>query len=84
MLFLVNYDRKFGKIVSLKTFDNARRQEAEDARLELELHVGVSAPDREIVLLDAASEFALRKTHRRYFDDIETLVAALTNALPQT
>jgi hypothetical protein len=84
MLFLVDYDRKFGKIVSLKTFDNARRQEAEDARLELELQVGVSAPDREIVLLDAASEFALRKTHRRYFDDIETLAAALTNALQQT
>jgi len=39
--------------------------------LELELHrQGV---EREIVLLEAQSEDALRRTHRRYFESLEDL-----------
>ena len=82
MIFLIDYDRSRGELVSIKSFDDAERDTARDERLarELELHrIGVQ---REIVLLEADSEAALRQTHGRYFADVAELaragVAALT------
>ncbi|MBC7909373.1 MAG: hypothetical protein H7Y30_02670 [Pyrinomonadaceae bacterium] len=74
MLFLMEYDRNRGEIVSFKTFDHSERQEAEDSRLEMELELNRLGTDREVVLLDAATEEALRRTHRRYFEDLAELV----------
>ena len=73
MYFLLDYDRHTGKIVTMRTFDEAHRRDADSARWELELahhHKGI---DREVVLLDAADEQAVRKTHRRYFADLAEL-----------
>jgi len=74
MIFLIEYDRSQGCIVTFKTFDDSARQEAEDSRLQLELALNRLGTEREVVLLQAASEEALRRTHRRYFEDLSELV----------
>jgi hypothetical protein len=73
MIFLIEYDRSKGRLIKLSPFDESDRQNAEDRRLELELSLKSKGIDREVVLLDAASEDALRLTHRRYFEDIRGL-----------
>lgn len=73
MIFLIEYDRRAGKLSSIATFSDSLRPEAESSRLALEirnLNAGVS---NEIVLLEAVSESDLRRTHRRYFEAIEDL-----------
>lgn len=74
MLFLIQYDRRRGAIVTFRTFESAERQNAEKSRLDIELDLNRRGVDHEVVLLDAASEDALRRTHRRYFEDLSELV----------
>lgn len=74
MLFLLEYDRKSGRLVTFTPFDESERQQAEEARLEMELKLNHEGTEREVVLLEAASEEALRRTHRRYFEDLAELV----------
>jgi hypothetical protein len=75
-LFLIEYDRTAGKILSMRSFASEERQEAAKVRLDLEIELLRRGQIREVVLLEANSEDALRKTHRRYFEDLETLAAA--------
>lgn len=70
MIFLIDYDRQGGRIVSFTTFEDDRRPDAEKARLDLELRLNRDGIEREVVLLEAGSEEALRRTHRRYFEDL--------------
>jgi len=76
MLFLIEYDRSKGEIVSFRTFDDSERGSAEDARLDIELALNRAGEEREVVLLQAQSEAALRRTHRRYFEDLTELIRA--------
>src|SRR5262249_38065420 len=76
MLFLIEYDRNQGRIVALKEFEDSERQQAEDARLEIEIELNRRRTKHEVVLLEAASEEALRKTHRRYFENLSELAAS--------
>ena len=76
MLFLIEYDRSRGKIVTFQSFGDLEREAAENSRLELELKLSRQGQEREVVLLEAASEDALRLTHRRYFEDLSELVRA--------
>lgn len=69
MIFLIEYNRSKGQIVTFKAFDSADRLVAENARLETELDLHRRGIDHEVVLLEASSEQALRQTHRRYFED---------------
>ena len=71
MLFLIQYDRKQGSIVSLRQFDDGVRERAEDERLELELRLNKEGFEHEVVLLEAPNEEALMRTHRRYFATLE-------------
>ncbi len=73
MIFLIEYDRTRGRIVTFKAFDDVERKNAEDSRLLLEIELGRLGTEREVVLLEAASEEALRRTHRRYFEDLSEL-----------
>ena len=73
MIFLIEYNRSRGEIVTFKTFDDADRSHAADIRFEMELTLNRAGIDHEVVLLDAVSEEALRRTHRRYFENIEQL-----------
>lgn len=74
MIFLIQYDRALGRIVDLQRFDDDDRASAESSRFALELMNVRTSGLTEVVLLDAASEEALRKTHRRYFETLEELV----------
>jgi hypothetical protein len=74
MIFLIEYDRTRGEIVTFRTFNDSERQAAEDARLELELELSRHSTEHEVVILEAATEEALRRTHRRYFENLSELV----------
>ncbi len=69
MIFLIEYDRRRGRIISFKRFVDSDRQTAADARLRMELDLNKRGTDHEVVLLEASSEEALRRTHRRYFEN---------------
>ncbi len=71
MLFLIQYDRKAGRIVTIQRYADDQRPLVDRVRLDLELNLLRQQKRDEVVLLDAASEEAVRKTHRRYFEDIE-------------
>ena len=76
MIFLIDYDRKQGRLVQLKSYEDSDRSRAEQARLELELSLRRSGEPHEVVILEAADEAALRTTHRRYFEDLAGLAKA--------
>jgi hypothetical protein len=73
MIFLIQYDRALGEIVTFKTFSDSERSVAEDARLEIELRLNRQGIDHEVVILEAESEAAVRRTHRRYFETLSEL-----------
>jgi hypothetical protein len=75
-LFLIEYDRLRGEIVSMTTHANQQREQVDEARLQMELRLRREAASREVVLLEAANEAALRKTHARYFKSALALVPA--------
>lgn len=76
MLFLIEYDRGRGDVITIQEFDESDRRAAERARLERELQLNNGERQREVVLMEAANEEALRRTHRRYFEDLCELVKA--------
>jgi hypothetical protein len=81
MIFLIEYNRSLGKIVTFETFADAERRKAEDKRLGLEIELFRQGKEleNEVVILEAASEAIIRRTHRRYFEDLEQLMADFQN-----
>jgi hypothetical protein len=75
MLFLIEYDRSRGELVGIRTFSDAQRTLAENARIEREVTLNRESVEREIVLLEAASEADLQRTHGRYFKGLEALMS---------
>ena len=74
MIFLIEYNRRQGIIVNFEEFQDSERAEAEKIRLDIELSLSRKGVDHEVVLLQAASQDALRRTHRRYFENPQELV----------
>jgi hypothetical protein len=74
MIFLIEYDRARGHVVQQIAFSDEQLSDAENVRLALELSLNQRRMDHEVVLLQAASEEALRKTHRRYFENMAGLL----------
>lgn len=74
MIFLIEYNRSEGSIVSISSSNDSQRLEAEKKRLQIELDLNRQGVDHEVVLLEAESEAALRLTHRRYFEDLRQLL----------
>jgi hypothetical protein len=70
MIFLIEYDRSRGELVQMKSFVDGDKDIALASRLNLELERYTQGIDREIVILEAASETAIRRTHRRYFETL--------------
>lgn len=77
MIFLIQYDRACGELVTLKTFSDTERGAAEETRLKIEIGLNRDEVDREVVILEAESEEALRRTHRRYFENLSELASPL-------
>jgi hypothetical protein len=76
MLFLLEYDRRAGQLVKLERFAQSETSAANRARLDLELELNKRRIEHEVVLLEANSEEALQRTHRRYFAKITELAPA--------
>jgi hypothetical protein len=73
MIFLIEYDRTAEKILRFERFEDAERSRAEDSRLEIELSLNRDGIDHEVILLQATSEEALHRTHRRYFETLPSI-----------
>ena len=76
MIFLVDYDRAVGRLATMRSFHDSQRKEAAEARLALEIDLNQRGVEHEVVLLEAATEDALRQTHRRYFESVQELARA--------
>jgi hypothetical protein len=77
MIFLIDYEPKTGLRREFKTFPDGERAEAQRQRLEIELRLNGERESREVVLLEAADEQALRRTHQRYFQTVEEIVDSM-------
>ncbi|HEY6232547.1 MAG TPA: hypothetical protein VIW64_14890 [Pyrinomonadaceae bacterium] len=75
MIFLIEYSRKRGQLVTFESFSDSEREKAEELRLQLELDLNLKSIDNEVVILEAATEEAVRRTHRRYFEDLAELTS---------
>ncbi len=76
MIFLIEYNRNLGEIVTFESFNELDRRKAEAARFELELKLNRLGIEHEVIILEAATEAALRRTHRRYFESLSQLATA--------
>jgi hypothetical protein len=73
VIFLIEYDRERGVLVSKTLFPAEQRPEAQKARLDLEVRLNAAGVDHEVVLLEAVDEASLRRTHQRYFSSADEL-----------
>lgn len=83
MIFLIHYNKKAGEIVEMRQFNDADRHDAENARLAKEIELRRAGIDNEVILLEASSEEALRKTHRRYFENIKNLLTSTSSQIKE-
>lgn len=74
MFYLIEYNRPEGRLVTFRTFTDAERSTADELRFAIELDLNRKKIDHEVVLLQAESEAALRRTHGRYFYDLRQLL----------
>ena len=81
MFYLIEYNRCAGRLVTFKTFAESERSEAQKLRFEIELDLNRRQIDHEVVLLQAESEAAIRRTHGRYFYDAQQLLERMREAL---
>jgi len=81
MFYLIEYNRRAGRLVTFKTFAESERSEAQKLRFEIELDLNRRQIDHEVVLLQAESEAAIRRTHGRYFYDAQQLLERMREAL---
>ena len=71
--FLLVYDRREKRLRELRPFK--RRSDALTIRMQAEIEALDSGQDWEVVVLEAASEDVLRRTHASYFRNSAQLAA---------
>jgi hypothetical protein len=85
MIYLIEYNRSEGRIITFKVFAESERSEADKLRFEIELDLNRRQIEHEVVLLQAESEAALHRTHGRYFKDprqiLDSLIAQLDRSV---
>lgn len=81
MIYLIEYNRIEGRLVTFKVFTESEQANAEELRLEIELDLNRRRIDHEVVLLDAANEAALHRTHMRYFYDPRQILERIRGAI---
>jgi hypothetical protein len=74
MIFLIQYNRELGRIITMESFTDSDQKHAQEERLKLELNLAENGVDDEVVILEAKNEEAVRRTHRRYFEDLHELM----------
>lgn len=78
--YLLVYDRSRGKLLKEEEFSDSGAALRERFRLEREY---VDDKDMEIVVLEAPSAEAIRRTHARYFRTASELIRELADLLPE-
>ena len=73
MIFVIEYHRREERIVTLHSFEDSQRSDAEKLRLAVELDLQKQGVDHEVVLLEAKDTNALRRTHGRYFQRLSQM-----------
>ena len=73
MIFLIEYNRSEGKIVTFRNYDASHRREAQETRFGIELDLNRKGIKHELVLLEAHSADELLRTHRRYFENLDLI-----------
>jgi len=74
MIFLIAYDRKTQTLMQeVEVFDDSRRKDAYNRRLDVELALPAEAHRYEVVLLEAESREVIEQTHARYFFGVAEL-----------
>jgi len=81
MIFLIEYNRREGRLVTFKVYDQSERSKARAMRLDIELDLIRKKIDHEVVLLEAESEAALRRTHGRYFYDLRQMLELMRGTM---
>ena len=81
MFYLIEYNRPEGRLVTFKAFTESERSKAEELRFAIELDLHRKKIDHEVVLLQAESEAAIRRTHGRYFYDLRQLLERFREAI---
>ncbi len=76
MIFLIEYDRQKERIIKFERFKNSERTKAENMRLGIELNLNRKKVSHEVVLLEAATEKKLHRTHNRYFKSLNEMASA--------
>lgn len=82
MIFLIEYSRSEGHIVTFRDFDDSQRREAEDSRVEIEVDLNRRGVNHEVVLLEADSKEKLLLTHQRYFKALREILESKTGRGP--
>ena len=80
MIFLIDYEPKKGILRQFEQFEDSQRAEAQRQRLKIELGLNGERALREIVLLEAAEEQMLYRTHQRYFKTTRQIVEPMLDA----
>ncbi len=83
MIFLIEYDRASAALLRFTPFADEHRGAAESARLALELELLRSGQTHEVVLLEAVDEAAVRRTHQRYFETLESIISSMRRSLSE-
>lgn len=73
-IFLLEYDPATGERLRFEAYQESERAHAAAERLRLEKENAQAGRDREVLLLEAVSEEALRTTHGRYFKTLRELM----------
>jgi hypothetical protein len=71
-------------MISLRAFETSGRRAAQTAKLELELDLHRRGIEHEVVFIEAESEADLRRSYRRYFEDLRTLLQSSADSLETT
>jgi hypothetical protein len=81
MIFLIEYNRPEGRLITFKTFADEERSKADELRFAIELDLHRRKIEHEVVLLQAESEAALRRTHGRYFYVLGQILELMRGAI---
>lgn len=73
MIFLIQYDPKSGDLITIDEYNDDDAENAQEASLVAELRAINEGTGLEVVLLEAGSKDALRRTHSRYFQTLSDL-----------
>lgn len=84
MRYLIEYNRKEGKIVTFQVYTEDQKEEADEIRFKKELDNYRNGIINEVIVLAADSEEQLRTTHGRYFYTYEELIEKLNTGLEKS